>query len=213
MKRGFFLGALTASLIWVVVLSMPFMVPQQLSRTMFSLLDVSVPPSRADYIFVPSGSLYYRMPFAIGLMNRHLADTMVLTVTEPSRWRREVRNITDADVTEGSLVLRLLRTHGVDESQVIFLGESRSTWQDARLFSEFMGKHPGATAMVVSDGYHMRRLRLSFGRTNEQVAARITCVSSSNFDDLLSRDTEYSDVYQLIFKEWFKLVFYVLGRA
>ena len=213
-KRYFFLGALAASLVWIAVLSTPLFIPKAVSRTLFSFLDVSGPPSRADFIMVPSGSLFYRLPFAADLLHRNLGDTLILTVTEPSAWRKQARQWAGVgEVTEGSMVLRLLRTHNVSDTQVVFLGESRSTWQDARLFCDFLAAHPTATAMAVSDGYHLRRLRLSVSRTDPNAAQRVSYVSSSSFDDMLTRDTESSDSYQQIFKEWIKLIFYTLGRA
>ncbi len=213
MKKGFIIGFVTASLLWAVVFLLPILVPQAVSRALFSFLDISAPVQRVDYLLVPSGSLFYRLPYAMGLLDEHLADTIVLTVTEPSKWRKDTRKYFDEDLTEGSLVLRLLRAHGVGDTQVLFLGQSRSTWQDARLFTRFMKEHPAARASAVSDGYHLRRFRLSITRSDESAAPRISYVASSTFDDLLRRDTEYSDAYQLIFKEWIKLIFYALGRA
>lgn len=213
-KRGFAYGFLSCAIIWASTLLVPLFMPRAVSRTLFSLLDISTPPARADYLFVPSGSLFYRLPFAIDLLNQHLGDTLVLTVTEPTRWRREIRNYADEDLTEGSLVFKLLRSRGVTgDTQVVFLGESRSTWQDAKLFSEFLSKHPGATAIAVSDGYHLRRIRLAVTRTDPNVALRTSYAASSTFDDLLHRDTEHSDAYQQVFKEWIKLIFYAVGRA
>jgi len=214
LKRGFAYGFLSCAVIWISTLLVPLFMPKAVSRTLFSFLDISTPPKKADYLFVPSGSLFYRLPFAIDLLNQHLGDTLVLTVTEPARWRREIRNDSDEDLTEGSLVFKLLRSRGITgDTQVLFLGESRSTWQDARLFSDFLSKHPHATAIAVSDGYHLRRIRLSVNRTNSKVGDRTSYAASSTFDDLLHRDTEYSDAYQQVFKEWIKLIFYAVGRA
>ena len=214
MKREFWFGFFAACLIWIFALTVPLLfVPQPLSRALFSLLDVSSPPARADYVLVPSGNLFYRLPHAIALLHHHLGDTLLLTVTEPARWRRDAQNFTEESVTESSLVIRLLRMNGIGDTQVIFLGESRSTWQDARLFSDFLADRPAANATVVSDGFHLRRIRLSFTRTNPAVAARVSYAASSSFDDLLRRDVEVSDTYQMIFKECIKFVFYFIGRA
>jgi uncharacterized SAM-binding protein YcdF (DUF218 family) len=213
MKRGFIIGFAAATATWIAIILLPILMPQTVSRTLFSFLDVSEPPRRVDYLLVPSGSLFYRLPFAVGLLNQRMADTIVLTVTEPPKWRKEAKKYSDDDFTEGSLVLRLLRSHGICDTQVVFLGQSRSTWQDARLFTHFMSAHPAAAAAAVSDGYHLRRLRLSFDRSDEPGAKHVFYIASSTFDDLLRRDTEYSDAYQQVFKEWIKLAFYYLGRA
>ncbi|OGH61017.1 MAG: hypothetical protein A3G34_17000 [Candidatus Lindowbacteria bacterium RIFCSPLOWO2_12_FULL_62_27] len=213
MRKGFVYGFLAACLVWTAILVTPLVMPKAVSRTIFSFLDVSQEPRRVDYLLVPSGSLFYRLPFAVGLMDRRLGDTLVLTVTEPPRWRREMRDIAGEDLTEGSLVLKLLRSHGVSETQVVFLGQSRSTWQDARLFSDFLAARPAATALAVSDGYHLRRIRLSMARTNAAAEQRVLYIASSTFDDLLRRDNESSDAYQQVFKESIKLIFYALGRA
>lgn len=212
-RRGFLCGFAVSSILWIALLATPIVMPQAVSRTLYSFLDISTPPRRADYLFVPAGSLFYRLPFAVNLLHQRLGDTLVLTVTEPSKWRREIRNYADEDMTEGSLVLKLLRSHGVGDTQVIFLGETRSTLQEAGLLTEFLSKRPASTATAVSDGYHLRRIRLSLTRSNPEVSRTVSYTASSTFDDLLQRDVEISDVYQQIFKEWIKLIFYAIGNT
>lgn len=213
MKRGFVYGVICSSLVWGAVLLLPILIPESVARALHSYLDISTPPERADYILVPSGSMFYRLPFAVNLLHQRLGDTLVLTVTEPSQWKREAKKSYGVDLTEGSTVLQLLRAEGVGETEVIFLGQSRSTRQDVKLFAEFLAKHPGGAAAALSDGCHLRRLRLAFEHTTPAPGRKISYVASSNFEDLLSRGTEPSDVYQFIFKEWIKYIFYTIGRA
>jgi len=207
------MGVIAASGFWLIIFSLPILIPDRVSRAIFSYLDISNPPRPADYLLVPSGNLFHRLPAAITLLSEHFGDTLILTVTEPSRWRKEARQYTDEDITEGPMVLRLLRSRGVGDTQVIFLGESRSTWQDAEMFSEFLSRRPTARALAISDGYHLRRLRFSIHRVDPMVSGRIGFVSSSSYADFAKRGGEPSDLYQVIFKEWIKLVFYALGRA
>ncbi|MBI4179368.1 YdcF family protein [bacterium] len=215
MKRGFWYGAVAASLLWLAAILAPISAPRTVGRAIHAFLDISDGklPEHSDFILVPSGSMLYRLPFAIRLLRENRGDTLVLTVTEPPNWRQSQETGENSEIPELSTVQQVLLATGVGDSEVVFLGKSRSTREDVKLFTDFLDSRPGWTAVVVSDGCHLRRLRMVFDNVRPGPAAGISYAASTKFDDLLDRSTEPSDVYQFVFKELIKYLFYVTGRA
>jgi uncharacterized SAM-binding protein YcdF (DUF218 family) len=108
----------------------------------------------AQYNGKPSPVLRARLDHALSLYREGLAPTMVVTggIGEGDR------------VSEATVGRRYLVTHGVPDSAVVVRPEGRSTLSSMRSVGEWAREHHADRVLLVSDPFHMLRLRLEAGR-------------------------------------------------
>ena len=99
-------------------------------------------PAPADLIICLSGE--YRIAKAAQLYRQGLSNTVLLTVRE----------------TDDALVQK-----GVPSGAVHLAPGVRTTFEEAMAAREYVRQNPAATALVISDPYHMSRVRWSFEKT------------------------------------------------
>lgn len=118
-------------------------------------LSRSDTPKHADLIICLNGE--HRIAKAARLYHEAMADTVLLTVHKTAR---------------------ILVNQGVPASAVHLLPGVRTTFEEALAARDYVSKHPAATALVVSDPYHMSRVRWSFEKTFRKTETRLVFVAS-----------------------------------
>lgn len=123
-------------------------------------LDVSEPPSAADYVLVLGGDKQTRPFAAIGLYRKGLARQVLLP---------RVALTPDAEdglvPPEQEIAQRVLRRGGVPWDAVILLpGEVHSTYEEACSLARFLEGRPNCSVTVLTSTYHTRRTRWIFRR-------------------------------------------------
>jgi uncharacterized SAM-binding protein YcdF (DUF218 family) len=108
----------------------------------------------AQYNGKPSPVLRARLDHALGLYQEGLAPTMVVTggIGEGDR------------VSEATVGRQYLVAHGVPDSAVVVRPEGRSTQASIRSVAQWAQEHSVGQVILVSDPFHMLRLRLEAGR-------------------------------------------------
>jgi uncharacterized SAM-binding protein YcdF (DUF218 family) len=108
----------------------------------------------AQYNGKPSPVLRARLDHALGLYQEGLAATMVVTggIGEGDR------------VSEATVGRQYLVAHGVPESAVVVRPEGRSTQASIRAVAQWAREHGVGRVILVSDPFHMLRLRLEARR-------------------------------------------------
>ncbi len=108
----------------------------------------------AQYNGRPSPVLRARLDHALGLYQEGLAPTMVVTggIGEGDR------------VSEATVGRQYLVAHGVPDSAVVVRPEGRSTQASIRSVAQWAREHKVGRVILVSDPFHMLRLRLEAGR-------------------------------------------------
>lgn len=108
----------------------------------------------AQYNGKPSPVLRARLDHALSLYREDLAHTIVVT-----------GGIGDGDrVSEATVGRQYLVAHGVPDSAVVVRSEGRSTQASIRSVAQWAEEHQVGRVLLVSDPFHMLRLRLEAGR-------------------------------------------------
>jgi uncharacterized SAM-binding protein YcdF (DUF218 family) len=104
----------------------------------------------AQYAGKPSPVLRARLDHALELWNRHLATLLILTGGTGS-----------GDTTSEAAVGRTYaRKHGVPDSAILVENEGRTTSESMRAVAGMLEVRGLQTALLVSDPFHMLRLRI-----------------------------------------------------
>jgi uncharacterized SAM-binding protein YcdF (DUF218 family) len=104
----------------------------------------------AQYAGKPSPVLRARLDHALELWNRHLAALLILTGGTGS-----------GDTTSEAAVGRTYaRKHGVPDSAILVENEGRTTSESMRAVAGMLEVRGLQTALLVSDPFHMLRLRI-----------------------------------------------------
>jgi uncharacterized SAM-binding protein YcdF (DUF218 family) len=104
----------------------------------------------AQYAGRPSPVLKARLDHALNLWNRHLANLLILTGGTGA-----------GDVTSEAAVGRnYARKHGVPDSAILVENEGRTTSESMRAVAGMLEVRGLQSALLVSDPFHMLRLRI-----------------------------------------------------
>jgi len=104
----------------------------------------------AQYAGKPSPVLRARLDHALDLWNRHLASLLILTGGTGS-----------GDITSEAAVGRnYAKKHGVPDSAIIVENEGRTTSESMRAVAGMLEVRGLQSALLVSDPFHMLRLRI-----------------------------------------------------
>ncbi len=140
-------------------------------------------PVHADLIVCLNGE--HRVAKAAQLYGLGWADSILLTVGET------------ADV---------LVRKGVPESAVRLAPGVRTTFEEALAASQYVRENPAATGLVVSDPFHLARVRWSFGKTFRDLDTELAFVASDLpwlgpiwFDDPSARFQTVSELSKIVF--------------
>jgi uncharacterized SAM-binding protein YcdF (DUF218 family) len=145
-----------------------------LLQAMGRWLDVGQRPQRADYVMVLGGGEATRPFAAAALVRAHFADRVLVAHSSPPAADPAAVPVESSEINRRVLVAR-----GVEPSQVSVLpGAATTTYDEATALASFLGTHPGARVLVVTDGFHTRRSRWAFSHVLGPRADQITFVSA-----------------------------------
>ena len=121
-------------------------------------VDAIVVLGAAQYNGKPSPVLRARLDHAVDLYREGLAPTVVVTggIGEGDR------------VSEATVGRQYLVSHGLPEQAVVVRPEGRSTQVSIQSVAQWARAHEVRRVVLVSDPFHMLRLRLEAGRTTLQ---------------------------------------------
>jgi uncharacterized SAM-binding protein YcdF (DUF218 family) len=139
--------AVIALLLTVAVLSVR--IQQQSAREEAQAADVILVLGAAEYRGRPSPVLRARLDHALELYNRKLAPRILTTGGSGG----------DPVFTEGGVGRSYLTSHGVPSEVIIVENEGESTVQSTAMAGEIMRRMALHSVIVVSDGYHIYRVK------------------------------------------------------
>ena len=180
-------------------------------RSLGTILDVSSPPERTDYVVCLQGDINVR-PFVTAALITHgyAAKALVLSLG-PDETPAQSAWSTPHDVVQKILISR-----GVDREQIVTLQPgATSTYAEIAAIKDFLEGQPQATATIVTSAFHTRRTRWTVRHIFGSQAQRIRIVGAplDNVDaDYWWRTEEGFVTYT---PELFKFAFYLMyyGRA
>lgn len=141
----------------------------------------------AQYAGKPSPVLRARLDHALELWNRHLASLLILT------GGRGFRDTT----SEAAVGRAYAKRHGVPDSAILVENEGRTTSESMRAVAGILEARGLQSALLVSDPFHMLRLRI--------LARRFDFIpyTSPTRESPISRNPE--ERWKYIFSESFKV--------
>jgi uncharacterized SAM-binding protein YcdF (DUF218 family) len=147
LRRVVIVGLATAFLAWVIS---AMAVLTWSSRDEARPAQAIVVLGAAQYAGRPSPVLRARLDHALELWNRHLASLLILTGGTGS-----------GDITSEAAVGRnYAKRHGVPDSAILVENEGRTTSESMRAVAGMLEARGLQTALLVSDPFHMLRLRI-----------------------------------------------------
>lgn len=152
LSQALLLGLLAGTIIYTVSLVMVLVVSQQDQR---QPVDAIVVLGAAQYNGRPSPVLRARLNHALALYRERLAPLVVVT-----------GGVGRGDTVSEALVgRRYLVTHGVPPDAVVAQGEGRTTAASMSAVTGWLRQRGLHRVLLVSDRFHMFRLRLEARRT------------------------------------------------
>ncbi len=141
--------ALTLISLLVMIVLLSVRIGQQSTREEARPADVILVLGAAEYRGRPSPVLRARLDHALELYRRRLAPR-ILTTGGPGG---------DPVFTEGGVGRSYLTSHGVPGDAIIVENEGESTVQSTAMAAEIMRRMGLRSVIVVSDGYHIYRVK------------------------------------------------------
>ena len=168
-------------------------------------------PSHVDAAIVLQGSIAaekVRIAGAVNLLQRRVADRVLLSVPKESYWGQSIPPVARA---------YLERTYGSDlAARVDFCetsGEVDSTAQEAQALRPCISAHHWQSIVIVTSNYHTRRAGIiwrKIGRHEPQLGIGIDGVADPEFQQPWWRHRQSAKIFLM---ESTKLVWTVLGGA
>lgn len=184
LRQALVLVLLAGTIVYTVSLIMVLVVSQQDQRRP---VDAIVVLGAAQYNGRPSPVLRARLDHALGLYREKLAPLVVVT-----------GGIGRGDTTSEALVgQRYLVAHGIPGGAVVVQGEGRTTMASMNAVTAWLRARRLRRALLVSDPFHMFRLRLEARRTG--LEAYTSPTESSPISDHPDLELRY------LFAEGFKI--------
>ena len=143
--------------------------------------DALVVFGAAEYNGVPSPVFKARLDHALQLDNRNLAPTVITTGGSGG----------DAHFTEGGVARDYLIQQGVAEAKILADTRSDTSYASVKAVARIMAEHHAQTCIVVSDGFHLYRIKLMFR------ALGITAYGSPAPDSQIEDDPTLRTLYSL----------------
>jgi uncharacterized SAM-binding protein YcdF (DUF218 family) len=146
-RRTVTFGMLTVFFIWLVsAVTVLFWSSRDEARPAQAIVVLGA----AQYAGKPSPVLRARLDHALDLWNRHLASLLILTGGTGS-----------GDTTSEAAVGRTYaKKHGVPDSAILVENEGRTTSESMRAVAGMLEVRGLQSALLVSDPFHMLRLRI-----------------------------------------------------
>jgi uncharacterized SAM-binding protein YcdF (DUF218 family) len=139
--------AATALVLYIAYVSMR--IEQQSNRDEAQNADVILVLGAAEYRGRPSPVLRARLDHALDLYNEHLAPLILTTGGAGG----------DPVYTEGGVGRSYLMSRGVPSEAIIVESEAESTVESTSMAGEIMHRMGLHSVIVVSDGYHIYRVK------------------------------------------------------
>ncbi len=133
----------------LIVAYLAVRIEQQSTRDEAQPADVILVLGAAEYRGRPSPVLRARLDHAYDLFRRHLAPHILTTGGAGG----------DPVFTEGGVGRSYLMSRGVPSEAIIVESESESTVESTAMAAEIMGRMGLRSVIVVSDGYHVYRVK------------------------------------------------------
>jgi uncharacterized SAM-binding protein YcdF (DUF218 family) len=141
------IGMVTVFVLWVVsAMTVLFWSSRDEARPAQAIVVLGA----AQYAGKPSPVLRARLDHALDLWNRHLASLLILTGGTGS-----------GDTTsEAAVGRKYAKKHGVPDSAILVENEGRTTSESMRAVAGMLEVRGLQSALLVSDPFHMLRLRI-----------------------------------------------------
>lgn len=195
---GIGLGALLLLLLLLYAYRTPIL------RGIGSYLIVEDEPGRVECIYVLGGNSYDRGKEAARIYQKGNVPEVVCTGGHvPSVFRPF-----DLEPSEAEVSARVAKEHGVPRGELEVLSKGKSTWEEAHLCLDHALKMGADTIAVLSDEFHLRRVRSVFAPLFEKegVELRLWGASSSSYDELEWWRSEEGMI--MVNNEYMKLLYY-----
>jgi len=141
--------AIAASLLLIYLAYLSLRIQQQSVREEARPADVILVLGAAEYRGRPSPVLRARLDHALALYQQHFAPRIMTTGGAGG----------DPVFTEGGVGRSYLITHGVPSEAIVVESEGESTVESVALAGEILHRMDLQSVIVVSDGYHIYRVK------------------------------------------------------
>lgn len=190
-------------LVIAVILLVPILSNSYFIKLSYDYLAVKDHPDKTDIIIVLSGDVAGdRVPRAVELFTKGYAEK-VMMIGSQIQW----------DTYEQEIMKRHAMYLGVPVDNIMAVDQGESTYAQAVRAVKIMKYNSFKSAIVVTSDYHTRRTRYVFNKvsSNEQLKF-IFIPSDSLYTNLIrsSRLWKHSELFELLFYEYTKLLWYWL---
>ena len=166
----------SASLVVLTLCAVAYLSRLSLLPYMCTWLDVGESPDCADCVYILPGDETLRPLVGAALVNAGLARDVLVPSTRVS-----------ADEMDGisqptsEIVRRVLLHRGIPQEKIVSLdGANRTTFDDARVLSDYLDSVPQDTVIVITNAFHTRRTRFIFREVLGRKSERLRFVAAPN---------------------------------
>jgi uncharacterized SAM-binding protein YcdF (DUF218 family) len=180
----------------------------QILRGVGNWLIVEDAPGKGELVFVLGGNSVDRGRKAAKLYrNGKVPKVVCLGANIPGALKAF-----GIDSTESDLTARIVKMHGVPEGRVRSLDEGTSTWEEGLACANYCEERGVDSAIVLSDKFHLRRVRYVFEPLFDDVPTelRFRGASSSIYEESEWWRSEQGML--MVNNEYMKLLYYRLAK-
>ena len=173
---------------------------------MSTWLDVGESPDCADYVYILPGDETLRPLVGAAIVNAGLARNVLIPSTRVSADEKD-----GISQPTSEIVRRVLRHRGIPDEKILSLeSENRTTFDDARVLSDYLESVPQDTVIVITNAFHTRRTRFIFREVLGRKADRLRIVAAPNPGFADDNWWQRRSGFRIVLSENIKLCFYVL---
>jgi len=164
-------------------------------------------PQKVELVVVLGGSSFDRATKAAELYRKGYATQFITTGQHVSG----ALEVLELDYTEADLSKIQMVKEGVPEANIYALEAGTSTREEADLLLNYCIENNIASIAIVSDKFHLRRVRYSFSDDFEEANIAFYCIGakSSQYDE--SRWWQAERGLLMVSREYMKLVYYMIS--
>lgn len=192
----------------VLLLFLLFLFRVSILRAIGDHLIVEDPPGEGEVLFVLGGNSLDRGRKAAAIHKKgRVSEVVCLGANVPG-----VLRVFDIDSSESEITARIVEGEGVPEDRVKVLEKGESTLEEAYACLDHCKKEGVDTAIVLSDKFHLRRVRSVFEPAfrNDSTFLRFRGVSSSRYDE--SQWWRSEEGMLMVNNEYMKLLYYAFAK-
>ncbi len=172
------------------------------------------PLEKSDLIFAPASRIETNFLYAVNLFSEGWGKRLVTTAPKLAPVTKEFQEAYGlANCSWISVLEQVWRREKLPLERLVILEDSLSSYTDCQLLHSYWKSHPFRSVIVVTDGPHARRFRITMDKVFGGSGVKILSCPSFPEKPLEEFFAEDEDYVMFVFEEYIKIAAYTMKYA